>query len=145
MGEDIFESIKPEEIELPLTVLNGYAESFNIVFLDKLVFEIKKTMEQDNDDPWGSIVIGGSNKEKEEKNLVTRVFIVAPGLSNYRLFVLKLTYKISLVYPCRIESILDDFKHECKDANELKGVLEQIFKSDSFQRPVKMLLSQLMQ
>lgn len=143
MGEDIFENIKAEDIVLPLTVLYDYANSFNNTFSEKLVFLIEKSMEEDkDDDPWRGIVIGG-NKEQDEMKLVTRAYIVAPGLSGYRFYLLKLSYKITIVYPCQIDSIIEDTRYECYDAEQVKEKLEKIFKSDSFQRPVKMLLSQL--
>lgn len=142
MGEDIFSSITTDDIVLPLNVLKDYADSFNKAFTEKLVLEIKKTMEDDNENPWGELISIGK-KEQEEQSLVTRVFIVAPGLSNYRLLVLKLKYKISQVYPCVIENLLEEKKFDCKDAESVNKAFETIFSSDSFQRPVKMLLSQI--
>ena len=143
MGEDIFSNIKPEEIVLPLNILNGYADAFNKTFTDKLVFELKKKMEDDNaPDSWEGLLSTGK-KEQEEKTLVIRAFIVAPGLNNYRLLVLKLKYRVSEVYPCDVESMLEEKKFNCDNSDEVKKALEDIFNSDSFQRPVKMLLSQL--
>lgn len=144
MGEDIFTKITAEEIVLPLNVLKSYADTFNKVFTEKLVFEIKKTMEDNGDDPWGELISMGK-KEQEEQCLVARAFIVAPGLGNYRLLVLKLKYRISEVYPCYIENILEEKKFECKDAEVVKATLDVIFNANAFQRPVKMLLSQLAQ
>lgn len=144
MGENIFSNITTEDIVLPLRVLNSYTESFNKAFAEKLVLETKKSMEDDSVDPWGELISIGKN-EQEEQSLVTRAFIVAPGLGNYRLLVLKLKYKISQVYPCVIENILEEKNFNCKDAEEVNKALNTIFSADSFQRPVKMLLSQLMQ
>lgn len=144
MGENIFSNITTEDIVLPLAVLNGYINTFNKAFAEKLAFEVKKSMEDDVEDPWGELISMGK-KEQEEQSLVTRAFIAAPGLGNYRLLVLKVKYKISQVYPCVIENILEEKKFECKDAEGVKNALETIFSADSFQRPVKMLLSQLAQ
>lgn len=145
MGENIFANIKSEQIVLPLAVLNSYADTFNKTFTDKLVFEIKKKMEDSKDaDPWEGM-LAMVPKEQEEKDLVTRAYIVAPGLNNYKLLVLKLQYKVSEVYPCHIESMLEDVKFDCNNAEEVQRALDTIFNADTFQRPVKMLLSQLLQ
>lgn len=142
MGENIFESIKKEEILLPLQILDSYANSFNETFKGNLVFETKRKLE-DTSDPWSGLGVSLANKEQEEKDMVVRAYIIAPGLNNYRLLVMKLVYKVSQVYPCSIENILEDKTAECKDADSVKKCLEEIFKAQSFQRPVKMLLSQL--
>lgn len=146
MEENIFEQIKSENIILPLTVLNGYANSFNETFKERLVFELKKKME-DESDPWDGIGLAIQKKDQEEKSYVTRAYVVAPGLGNYRLLVLKLSYKISEVYPCRLENMLEDTGvrnvKECENSIKLNDDLLKLFQSDEFQRPIKMLLSQL--
>lgn len=142
MGENIFENIKKEEIVLPLQVLESYASSFNETFKGNLVFETKRKLE-DSNDPWSGLGVSLANKEQEEKDMVVRVYIIAPGLNNYRLLVLKLVYKISQVNPCSIENIPENKTTECGDAEGVTKCLNEIFLAQSFQRPVKMLLSQL--
>lgn len=142
MEENLFENIKKVDILLPLQILEEYANSFNETFKGKLVFEIKHKME-DTHDPWTGLEVVFSSKEQEEKNMVVRAYIIAPELNNYRLLVLKLVYKISQVYPCNIECILDNQKKDCKDSNQVKSVLKGVFTSQSFQKPVQMLLAQV--
>lgn len=127
MGENIFSNIKSEEIVLPLSILSSYADAFNKTFTDKLVFELKKKMEDDNaNDPWEGLLSIG-NKEQEEKILVTRAYIVAPGLNNYRLLILKLKYRVSEVYPCNVESMLEEKKFDCNNSDDVKKSIGSYF------------------
>ena len=41
--------------------------------------------------------------------------------------------------------MLEDVKFDCNNAEEVQRALDTIFNADTFQRPVKMLLSQLQQ
>ena len=140
MEENIFENIKKENIILPLQMLENFTNTFNKTFEGKLVFEVKSAMENNND-LWAGI--GEALQEKEEKNMVVRANIVAPTLNGYKLLVLKLVYKISQVYPCRIYNILENQSIDCKESGKVQNELKKIFTSESFQKPVRMLLAQV--
>ena len=147
MEEKLFETIKLEgDIIVPLNILNDYVNQFNDAFKSKIYIEVKNNWE----DPISSfpelIFSESDTRESQEKTFVIRGYIVVPGLSNYRLLFIKLSYKVSKLYPCKIFKVLSDdpnLAYECQSAEEVKTVLRLYFSSSDFLNPIKNILSQL--
>lgn len=142
MEENIFSGIKKEEIRLPLDILGEYKESFNQAFHNKLMFETNDTLESGQSE-WAKLDMFNEVKEPEEKKFVTRVSIFAPELNNYRMLLLKVSYKRSKVYPCELYNALTDKSENCNDDTKFDESLKKIFLSEEFKKPVRMLLSQI--
>ena len=144
MEENLFTGIEAEKIKLPLEILDAYADQFNQTFTDRMSFQISKRLEDEVDD-WIRMELVESSKEPAEKRLVARATIVVQGLSNYKLLILKLSYLRSVVYPCEIVDILNKKTIDCNTPEDVDTALATIFRTNSFQRPLRMILSQLEQ
>lgn len=143
MEENLFAGIEAEKIQLPLEILNSFADQFNKTFTDRMSFQVSKKLEDEVDD-WTKIDIFERSREQSEKRLVARATIVVSGLNDYRLLVLKLSYLRSIVYPCEIVDVLNNKETKtCNTPEEVNDTLATIFKTESFQRPLRMILSQL--
>lgn len=143
MEENLFAGIEAEKIQLPLEILNSFADQFNKTFTDRMSFQVSKKLEDEVDD-WTKIDIFERSREQSEKRLVARATIVVSGLNDYRLLVLKLSYLRSIVYPCEIVDVLNNKETKtCNTPEEMNDTLATIFKTESFQRPLRMILSQL--
>ena len=143
MEENLFAGIEAEKIQLPLEILNSFADQFNKTFTDRMSFQVSKKLEDEVDD-WTKIDIFERSREQSEKRLVARATIVVSGLNDYRLLVLKLSYLRSIVYPCEIVDVLNNKEAKaCNTPEDVNDTLTTIFKTESFQRPLRMILSQL--
>lgn len=143
MGNNIFLDIKKAEIRLPLDILGGYMSQFNKAFDKNLIFETKGTFEKE-EDSWAKIDLFEQTKETEEPKSVTRAYVVAPNLNNYRMLVLKISYLRSKVYPCELYNALIDKKFTCETSEKLDEVMVELFKSPEFKNPISILLSQIL-
>lgn len=142
MDENIFAGIKKEIIKLPLDILGEYAEQFNKAFEQSLVFETKQRLEDDMEawtlaDPLDNI------GKVREKQVVTRAYVVAPELNGYRLLVLKISYYRSTLYPCKLYNSLKETNIDCGSPEQLDKSLKDIFTSEEFVKPIRILLSQI--
>lgn len=142
MEENVFFGIEKAEIKLPLDILREYEKQFNEAFGSSLVFQIASKLEDDNED-WAKLDPFNGIREPSEQKYVTRAFIVAPSLKNYRMLVMKVSYLRSKVYPCELFNALSDKTEDYETPETLDKAMREIFLSEDFKKPVRMLLSQI--
>lgn len=142
MEDNIFKGIKKEMIKLPLDIIKDYADQFNTTFNESLIFEIKEKLEDDTDD-WFKGDVFGQKADIGEKKMVIRAYIVAPELESYRLLIMKISYYRSTVYPCELFNSITYTSESCDTSEELNARMKDIFVSEEFKKPIRILLSQI--
>lgn len=142
MGDNVFEGIQKASIKLPLEILKEYETQFEETFGQKLVFQIASKLEDDNED-WLKLDPFKSVREPAEQKHVSRVYIVAPSLKNYRMLIMKISYLRSKVYPCEMYNALTETNASYESSDTLDVAIKQLFLSEEFKKPMGVLLSQI--
>ena len=142
MEENVFTGIDKAQIKLPLDILEEYKQQFTDAFGQSLVFQISSKLE-DQEDEWAKLDPFKEMREPAEQKFVSRVYIVAPALKNYRMLIMKVSYLRSKVYPCELYNAFTEKAEEYDTPDTLKEAMAKLFLSEEFKNPIKMLLSQL--
>lgn len=142
MEENVFSGIDKAQIKLPLEILEDYKQQFTEAFGQTLVFQVLSKLE-DQEDEWAKLDPFKELREPAEQKYVSRVYIVAPALKNYRMLVMKVSYLRSTVYPCELYNAFTEKSDNFENPEALKEAMAKLFLSDEFKNPIKMLLTQL--
>lgn len=142
MEDNVFKGIEKEEIKLPLDILGEYEQQFTQAFGQKLNFQIINR-EEDEKDKWSKLEPFVVIQEPSEQKFVSRVYIVAPSLNNYRMLILKISYLRSKVYPCVFYDAFEEKSITCNKPDDLDIELKKLFLSEKFKKPIRMLLTQI--
>lgn len=142
MEENVFSGIDKAQIKLPLEILEDYKQQFTEAFGQTLVFQVLSKLE-DQEDEWAKLDPFKELREPAEQKYVSRVYIVAPALKNYRMLVMKVSYLRSTVYPCELYNAFTEKSDNFENPEVLKEAMAKLFLSDEFKNPIKMLLTQL--
>ena len=142
MEDNVFSGINKAQIKLPLEILEEYKLQFTEAFGQSLLFQIANKLE-DQEDQWAKLDPSKEMREPAEQKFVSRVYIVAPALKDYRMLVMKLSYLRSKVYPCELYNAFTEKAEEYDKPESLKNAMARLFLSDEFKNPITMLLSQL--
>lgn len=69
--------------------------------------------------------------------------IQVPELDNYTLQILKVSHKVTSVYPCNVWQEIDDTKDTCDGADNLVAVLQIAIESTELKKAISNLLAQV--
>lgn len=141
MEKNIWTGIEPANVELPIQVINEYANSFNETFEGKMTMTVKSKI----DDSIVVTVESLLNPEKKSENgrYEINVSIDVPSLKGYSLKVIVVSYDVIKIYPCAIKNLLDGSTEECPDEETFKVKIKALFASDDFTQILKNLLVQV--
>ena len=136
MEKNIWTGIEPANVELPIQVINEYANSFNETFEGKMTMTVKSKI----DDSIVVTVESLLNPEKKSENgrYEINVSIDVPSLK-----VIVVSYDVIKIYPCAIKNLLDGSTEECPDEETFKEKIKKLFASDDFTQILKNLLVQV--
>lgn len=136
----IWSEIKMSHIKLPVDILEDIAKGFNMSFsgIMSMVIVENKTSAIDH-------FINTIGKQEKQIDVDHEILlkVVVPLLDNYEMFVLKVSYKMSTVYPCTIvDYINNNMLYDCIDSDALEDKLKATFGSDKFINAASVLMTQ---
>lgn len=136
----IWSEIKMSHIKLPLDILEDISKSFNASFsgIMSMVIVENKASAIDH-----FITTIGKQEKQIDVDHEVLLKIVVPLLENYEMFVLKVSYKISTVYPCSLMDYINGNRlYNCVDSNSLEENLKIVFESEKFKNAASVLMTQ---
>lgn len=140
--ENIWKDIEPKKIVLPGTILENYANSFNEAFKGRIVMKLSHKINSG---------ITAANIEELltpgppiEPKCVYRMDIEVPELQGYAKLLLKVTYQISSVYPCKIEDSINQKEISCSTNDEFNKAVHDTLKSPEIIDLLSTLLAQIL-
>lgn len=136
----IWSEIKMSHIKLPLDILEDISKSFNLNFSGIMSMAIIENKASAIDHFINTI---GKQEKQIDVDHEILLKVVVPLLENYEMFVLKVSYKVSTVYPCSlIDYINGNVQYTCTDSNALEEKLRNVFDSDKFKNAASVLMTQ---
>lgn len=136
----IWSEIKMSHIKLPLDILEDISKSFNMSFSGIMSMTILENKASAIDHFINTI---GKQEKQIDVDHEILLKVVVPLLENYEMFVLKVSYKVSTVYPCSlIDYINGNVLYNCIDSNTLEEKLRNVFDSVKFKSAASVLMTQ---
>ena len=142
MEKNVFDGIQKVQLKLHLEVLKECEKQFNTKFRKYFVFQI---IVKEEDIISCSKIRSISDKMgvmPDQRQLI-KVVVVAPKLGNFMLPILKITYTRTKLYPCKFYNALKNKTKRCRNSEKLDKRLNKLFASNSFRKPIKMLMAQM--
>lgn len=136
-----WEDIDIRGIVTPKSVLLDFTNSFNEKFGRKLIMNLRSAQEQTVD--WDLISLSGDTSTNKPVDITHYIEIQVPELDNYTLQILKVSHKVTSVYPCNVWQEIDDTKDTCEDADNLVAVLQIAVDSSELKKAIINLLAQV--
>lgn len=136
-----WEDIDIRGIVTPKSVLLDFTNSFNEKFGRKLIMNLRSAQEQTVD--WDLISLSGDTSTNKTADITHYIEIQVPELDNYTLQILKVSHKVTSVYPCNVWQEIDDTKDTCEDADNLVAVLQIAVDSSELKKAIINLLAQV--
>lgn len=136
---------KVEKLDIipPVTLIEEKAQIFNNNFpKGEMRCLVKKEMKTPEADPFD---VFSTNKEaqQQEKDTIVRMYIEVPYLNNYRIQLLKVTYRVSELYPCTLENTIEPKMYPCDTMVNFKSALNAVLVSESISRTLSILRTQI--
>lgn len=136
-----WEDIDIRGIVTPKSVLLDFTNSFNEKFGRKLIMNLRSAQEQTVD--WDLISLSGDTSTNKPAEITHYIEIQVPELDNYTLQILKVSHKVTSVYPCNVWQEIDDTKDTCDGADNLVAVLQIAIESTELKKAIINLLAQV--
>lgn len=136
-----WENIDDSNIVTPKSVLLEFTNSFNEKFGRKLIMNLRSAQEQTVD--WDLISLSGDTSTNKPADITHYIEIQVPELDNYTLQILKVSHKVTSVYPCNVWQEIDDAKDTCDGADNLVAVLQIAIESTELKKAISNLLAQV--
>ena len=129
--------------ESPLHLLEEQASYFNERFPKRELICSAKEDAREVFNPFDPSSLSGSTAEDAQSspNVTVRMYIEVPSL-NYKLQLLKVTYKVYELYPCTLINLIDGLSEECADIEQFKNTLSNALKNTKVLKTISTLYSQ---
>lgn len=129
--------------ESPLRLLEEQATYFNNRFPKGELICTAKEDAREIFNPFDPSSLSGSTAEEalSSPNVTVRMYIEVPSL-NYKLQLLKVTYKVYELYPCALTNLLEGPAEECADINQFRETLSNVLKNAKVLKTISTLFSQ---
>lgn len=136
----IWSEIKMSHIKLPLDILEDISKSFNTSFSGIMSMVIVENKASAIDHFINTI---GKQEKQLDVDHEVLLKVVVPLLENYEMFVLKVSYKVSTVYPCSLMDYVNgNVSYNCADSYALEEKLRNVFDSVKFKNAASVLMTQ---
>lgn len=138
--------VEPLNIKTPQILLEEQARIFNERFPDgRMRCLIEKAFRESGMNPFDREDWFNSEKEafKAEKNLVVKMLISVPLLDSYTVQLLKVSYKISQLYPCELINSIKGTTENCQSEEAFVASLELLLRDESVSKVIATLLAQI--
>lgn len=80
---------------------------------------------------------------KAEKDTLVKLYVEVPTLDNYQLQLVKVTYKVSKLYPCELVNSINKQSYQCETSSAFKEKLLEVLTSESISTRLSVLYSQV--
>lgn len=143
MEEPKFEwaDINPDAIITPKRILLEFSNSFNEKFGRKIIMNLSSAQEQSLD--WDILSMVGDASNNQPSDMTHSLQLQVPELDNYTLQIIKVTHKVTAVYPCTVLQLIDDAKEECETYDALLEALKKATKSEKLLTVMANLFAQV--
>ena len=136
---------KVEKLDIvpPITLIEEKAKIFNDNFpKGEMRCVVKKEMKTSEFDPF-DVFTANLDVQESERDTVVRMYIEVPLLNNYRIQLLKVTYRTSELYPCGLENSIEPKTYPCDTMENFKSALNSVLVSESISKTLSILRTQI--
>lgn len=135
--------IKKIQITPPYNLVSDKADIFNLNFPQgEIRCLVTREMKTPTADPF-DLFVADKDAQVDEKNTIVKLYAEVPSLNNYRIQILKVTYKISQLYPCELYNSIAGKVYNCDSMEKFKSSLEDVLTDESVSRTLSILFSQI--
>lgn len=135
--------IKKIQIKNPYTLVREKADVFNN---NNPTGEIRclvtREMKTPVSDPF-DLFVANKEEQVDEDNTIIKLYVEVPSLNNYKIQILKVTYKISQLYPCELYNSIAGKVYNCESQEKFESSLNEVLTEDSVSRTLSILFSQI--
>lgn len=93
-------------------------------------------------DPF-DLFVANKDEQVDEENTIVKLNVEVPSLNNYRIQILKVTYKISQLYPCKLYNSIAGKVYDCESQEKFETSLNEVLTENSVSRTLSILFSQI--
>lgn len=135
--------IKKIQITPPYNLVSEKADVFNENYpFGEIRCIVTRELKSLETDPF-KLFVSNQETQADEKTTIVKLYIEVPSLNNYRIQILKATYKISQLYPCELCNSISGQIYNCESMEQFKSTLDEMLIDESVSRTLSILFSQI--
>lgn len=135
--------VEKMEIVPPVQFVKNKADIFNGHFPQgQMRCIVKEDVNTSESDPF-DLFTENNEVYVQGYDRVVHLILEVPVLNNYRIHLIKVSYKLSELYPCKLDNCVANEERRCETMEKFESTLNAMLVSESISRTLSILRAQI--